>query len=214
MPDRPHSGLQVDGPPRGMTTRLGLAALACYAVHAFVHLVRGEWYDLFWACHVAALFVGAGLLARSATLNGVGVLVGLMGLPLWLADLAAGGDFYPTSTLTHVMALGIGLYGTVRLGMPRGAWWRAALVLVGLIGLCRLVTPPGPNVNVAFSIQHGWESRFSSHASYLAWMVGSATVYFFVSERIVRLLISAMRKSSQSIEPNLELSATSEPPSQ
>jgi hypothetical protein len=45
-------------------------------------------------------------------------------------------------------------------------------------------------------------------------MVGSATVYFFSVERIARLLISAMLKSSQSVEPNVEFSAMSEPPSQ
>jgi hypothetical protein len=98
--------------------------------------------------------------------------------------------------------------------MPWGSWWRAALVLVGLIGLCRLATPAGPNVNVAFAIQHGWESQFASHASYLAWMVGSATIYFFVVERIARLLPSVLRKRSRSVEPNVELSATAQPPSQ
>jgi hypothetical protein len=214
MSDRARFANKIDGPPRYLTTLLGIVAVVCYAIHAAVHLARGEWYDLFWACHVAALFVGGGLLARSAVINSVGVLLGLMGLPLWLADLAAGGEFYPTSVLTHVVALCTGLYGAFLLGLPRGSWWRAALVLVGLIGLCRLVTPPGPNVNVAFAIQHGWESRFTSHGSYLAWMVGSATVYFFVVERFVRLLILATRKRSQSLEPNVELPATSEPSSQ
>jgi hypothetical protein len=213
MSDRPSSASKIDGSPGRLTTLLGIAAVACYAIHAAAHLVRGEWYDLFWACHVAALLVGGGLLARSAATNSVGVLLGLMGLPLWLADLAAGGEFYPTSVLTHVVALCIGLYGVFRLGMPRGSWWRATLVLVGLIGLCRLATPAGPNVNVAFAIQHGWESHFASHASYLAWMVGSATVYFFVVERIARLLLSVLRKRSRSVQPNVELSATAQPSS-
>jgi hypothetical protein len=188
----------------------GTTAVACYVIHASVHLVRGEWYDLFWACHVAALFVGAGLLARSSTINGVGVLLGLMGLPLWVADLAAGGEFFPTSVLTHVVALGIGLYGAVRLGMPRGAWWRATLVLVALIGLCRLATPPGPNVNVAFAIQHGWETRFDSHASYLATMIVSATAYFFVVEWLLRFLIAALRKREPASRLTVEVSASPE----
>jgi hypothetical protein len=214
MSDRARLANKIDGPPPRLTTFLGLVAVACYAIHAAVHLARGEWYDLFWACHIAALFVGGGLLGRSAVINSVGVLLGLMGLPLWLADLAAGGEFYPTSVLTHVIALCIGLYGVLWLGMPRGSWWQAALALVGLIGLCRLATPPGPNVNVAFAIQHGWESHFASLASYLAWMVGSATAYFFVVERIVRLLLSVLRKRSRSAEPNVELSATAQPSSQ
>lgn len=181
---------------------LGWAAIVCYVIHAMVHLVRGEWYDLFWACHIAALLVGAGFLMQNAALNGAGVLLGLMGLPLWLADLAAGGEFFPTSVLTHVVALGIGLYGVARLGMPRGVWWRAALVLVGVITVSRLVTPPEPNVNVAFAIQHGWEQHFASHASYLAWMIGSATAYFLIVEQTLRLLIFAVQKRNQSTQPS------------
>lgn len=214
MSDSGHSVSGIRGPSHRVTSLLGIAAVACYAIHAALHLFQGEWYDLFWACHVAALFVGAGLLTRHAAMNGVGVLLGLMGLPLWLADLAAGGEFLPTSILTHVVALGIGLYGTVRLGMPRGVWWRAALVLVGLIGLCRLATPPGPNVNVAFAIQHGWERHFASHASYLAWMVASAIVYFFVVERLLRMLISAMHKKTQTLPLPAGRSTTIEPSSQ
>lgn len=209
MPNSAHSAT-IDGrSPRG-TTLLGTAAVACYVIHASVHLVRGEWYDLFWACHVAALFVGAGLLARSSTINGVGVLLGLMGFPLWLADLAAGGEFFPTSILTHVVALGLGIYGAVQLGMPRGVWWRATLALVALIAFCRLATPPGPNVNVAFAIQHGWESRFDSHASYLETMIVSATAYFFVVERLLRFLIAAIRKNKPASQLTIEMSASPE----
>jgi hypothetical protein len=207
MPDRAPSDNAAVGRSRA-TILCGWAAIACYAVHATLHLVRGEWYDLFWACHIAALFVGGGFIARNATLNGAGVLLGLMGLPLWLADLASGGEFLPTSILTHIVALCIGLYGTTRFGLSKGAWLVAAVALVGLIGFCRLVTPPGPNVNVAYAIQHGWESRFASHGSYLAWMVGSAAVYFFVVERFLRFLLAAMQRKNSSGKPTVEPTAT------
>lgn len=187
---------------------LGIAALSCYAIHALFHLFRGEWYDLFWACHVAAIFVGIGLLTQSATINDIGVLLGLMGLPLWLADLAGGSEFLPTSLLTHVVALCIGLYGVARLGMPRGTWWKSAAVLVGLIGICRVVTPPEQNVNVAFAIQHGWERQFASHQSYLVSILSGATVYFFVVERLVRLLISRRQKQLEGTQPPVELTTT------
>ena len=38
----------------------GVAALLCYATHGAFHLAHGRWYDLFWACHSAAVLVGAG----------------------------------------------------------------------------------------------------------------------------------------------------------
>jgi hypothetical protein len=164
----------------------GLIAVACYAAHAAFHTLHGRWYDALWSCHVAAMLVGVGLLTGRPTVNAVGVLLGCMGLPLWLLDLAGGGELFPTSILTHVVALLIGLYGVSRLGMPRGAWWKATATLVALIGLCRLLTPPEANVNVAFAIQRGWERQFASHASYLGFTIAAATAYFFFVERLLR----------------------------
>jgi hypothetical protein len=179
----------ISQPSKRALTLGGLTALACYAVHAIFHLTQGRWYDLFWACHVAAILIGVGLLAHSATINGMGVLMGLMGLPLWAADLAAGSEFFPTSVLTHVVALAIGLHGVGRLGMPQGTWWKTTAAVVGLIALCRLATPAAANVNVAFAIQPGWEHYFASHASYLGCTIGAATAYFFVVEWIVRRFV-------------------------
>lgn len=188
-----HAAANADRRARRATTLAGLAALACYAVHAAFHLAHGRWYDLFWACHVAAILIGVGLIARSGAINGVGVMLALLGTPLWLADLAAGGEFFPTSLLTHVAALAIGLYGVTLLGMPRGTWWKAAATLAGLIGLCRLATPPGANVNVAFAIPPGWEDDFASHTSYLAFTLVAATACFFVAEWLVRYLLGRFR---------------------
>jgi hypothetical protein len=171
----------------------GVAALFCYATHAVFHLMHGRWYDLLWACHVAAIFVGAGLIARNSTIIGIGVLLGSVGLPLWLSDLAAGAEFFPTSLLTHVAALGIGLYGVSQLGMPIGTWWKTTGTLIGLIGLCRLVTPAEANVNVAFDVHHGWEKYFASHVNYLACTISAATAYFVVVELLLRRLLRLSR---------------------
>jgi len=141
---------------------------------------------LLWSCHLGAALVGIGLLSSSATTNGIGLLFLCMGTPLWMMDLAGGGEFYPTSSLTHVGGLAIGLYGARRLGLPSGAWWKAVVALITLILICRLVTPPRANVNVAFAIYPGWEKVFSSHLVYLATMMGAAAAYFFVCEYVLR----------------------------
>jgi hypothetical protein len=165
---------------------LGCLALVCYAVHAGFHLYHGRPEDLLWACHVGAAVVGLGLILSSATLNGMGVLLLCMGTPLWLLDLAGGGEFYPTSCFTHLGGLAIGIYGLYRLGMARGTWWKTSITLVALIGFCRVVTPEHANVNVAFAIERGWESYFPSHGLYLTAMIAEATIYFLVLEIIVR----------------------------
>ena len=161
-------------------------ALGCYAVHAGFHLLHNRPEDLLWACHLGAALVGIGLLVASANVSGVGTLFLCLGTPLWLMDLAGGGEFYPTSCFTHLGGLVIGLYATRWLGVPCGLWWKAVVALVALILVCRLVTPPQANVNVAFGIYPGWEQYFHSHLIYLVTMIGMAAGYFFITEHVFR----------------------------
>lgn len=176
---------------RGIMTKLGLAAIGCYAIHAAFHLLNGRPEELLWSCHLGALLVGVGLLWSSPITNGIGLLFLCMGTPLWLLDLVGGGVFYPTSSFTHLGGLAIGLCGARRLGMPSGTWWKAVLALLALILVCRLVTPPSANVNVAFAIYPGMEKVFPSHPVYLATMMCLAGGYFFVSEFLFRRWVGA-----------------------
>src|SRR3972149_3134011 len=92
-------------------TWLGCLSLVFYAVHAGYHVFDGHPENGLWMCHVAAVLVGVGLIARSAAANAIGVLCLLVGLPLWVLDLVGGDRFLPTSLLADVGALVIGLAG-------------------------------------------------------------------------------------------------------
>jgi hypothetical protein len=169
-----------------------LLALAFYAIHAARHLARGHPEDLLWVCHLGAVCVGLGLLTRSASLNALGFLWLCVGNALWFVDLAGGGEFIPTSLLTHVGGLLIGSYGLVRLGMPRHTWWKAILAFLVLQQICRWATPPGPNVNLAFAVWSGWEEVFPSYATYLALLVATGGAGLFLLERIARRAVRAL----------------------
>lgn len=170
-------------------TAWGGAALAFYAIHAGQHLVRGHPEDLLWACHLGAVLVGVGILIRSATLNAVGFLWLCMGTALWAIDLSAGGEFIPTSLLTHVGGLAVGGVGVFRLGMPRHAWWKAILAFLILQQLSRWFTSAETNVNLAFGVASGWEDVFPSHLAYLALLVAVGAAAFFGVERAARGLL-------------------------
>jgi hypothetical protein len=149
-------------------------ALALYAVHAAYHLRDGHPEHLLWACHLAAVFVGVGLLRASPRLNAIGFLWLVIGNALWLLDLAGGGEFIPTSRGTHVGGLALSLIALARLGMPRHAWWQAAAVFLLLQQLTRWLSPAGANVNVAFRVWDGWEGHFPSYPWDMAGLVASA----------------------------------------
>jgi hypothetical protein len=101
--------------------------LAFYAIHAGRHLVLGHPEDALWACHLGALLVGLGWLRNGALVNAIGCFWLAMGDVLWCIDLAAGGELLPTSLLTHVGDLALGILGVARMGIPRFAWlWTLA----------------------------------------------------------------------------------------
>jgi len=145
---------------------LGLAAIAFYAAHAVDSLIRKQPDNLLWVCNLGALAVGVGLLFGWPTLNAIGLFWLVLGLPLWIYDLVKGGEFLWTSTLTHGGGLVVGFAGLCKLGLPRGAWWKATVALGALNLVCR-VTPPKQNINLAHAVYPGWEGVFPSHFVYL-----------------------------------------------
>jgi len=151
---------------------LGLAAIAFYIAHAVESLLRREPDNLLWVCNLGALAVGIGLLCGFPALNAIGTYWLVAGLPLWIYDLAKGGEFLWTSMLTHAGGLAVGFFGLRKLGLPRGVWWKASLALGALLLLCRMATPPKQNINLAHSPYPGWETTFPSHLVYLASLLG------------------------------------------
>jgi hypothetical protein len=166
--------------------KLGVAALACYAIHGTYHLYRGRPEDLLWGCHMGAALVGIGLLIRSMTLNGIGTLFLSMGTPLWFLYLAGGGEFMPTSCFTHLGGLAIGLYAIRHSGIPDGTWWKAVAAALFLMLITRLTTPAAANVNVAFAIQPGWEALFSSHMVYIMFMTAVMALHYYILSFVLR----------------------------
>lgn len=167
---------------RRLEVFLGLLCLFAYAVHGWHYVQRRQEANLLWFCHLAALAVGLGLLLRAPTLSAVGFLWLCVGTPLWLLDLASGGEVSVGSILTHGAGLGAGAFGLRRLGLPSGAWWKALVALVAVHALTRVVTPPAENVNLAFAVWTGWEPWFPSHLAYIALLTTvSGLVFLAVS---------------------------------
>ena len=169
-----------------MRRTLAVAAFACYAIHASVHLSRGEPYDLLWGCHIAVILVGVGLLSSQPALNAVGLLWGCFGLPIWVIDNVTGGEFMPSATLTHVGAVAIGLAGVRLLGCPDGVWWKALATYLGLWLVTRVATPAAANINLAFSVWPGWERWFPNYPAYFTTLLVTGALTFFTGELLVR----------------------------
>lgn len=150
--------------------KLGWLPIAFFGAHLVETVQHGWAWDNLWACNVANLLLGIGMLARRPALVRGATLWIVAGFPFWLRELGLAPDtILPTSYLTHLGTLPIAL-GAFRPGKP--VWPQALLAFLVLQELCRLVAAPESNVNVAFSMRDGWDRVFSSYWQY--WLFSSA----------------------------------------
>jgi hypothetical protein len=163
---------------------LGTLALTFFVVHATFHATHGRPYDILWNCTLSNALVGIGLFLGSPRAVAVGASWLFMGNITWLADVFTGGEFFGTSTLTHFGGLTVAILGARLLGWPRNTFLWATGGMLALQQLCRLVTPPSCNVNLAFSVYAGWENILF----WVAMFVQAVLVYFLVDRMFGWLL--------------------------
>ena len=170
----------------------GVTAVVFYAIHAGWQVLHDNPANPLWACHLGSLLVGMGLLCGAPLLNLVGVLWLSLGTPLWIWDLSRGaGTFYPTSTLTHVGGLAVGILGLRQFGLPgRAAWPPAFGGAIGLHVLSRWVAPAGKHINFAGGIWPGMEAYFESETVFLLGVLLLCGTAFWGVERLLRLMSS------------------------
>ncbi len=144
-----------------------MAAIAGYLVHASTHIRRGTPEELLWTCHLGALGAGAGLVGSWPVLTAVGVEWLVLGNLLWLIEMGLGGQFLPTTLLTHWGGLAAGLYGLWVMGVPAGAWRVSTVAVIVLWALTWVVTPRHTRVNLAHGIRPGLERFLPSYPVYI-----------------------------------------------
>lgn len=162
---------------------IGVLAISIYVIHGTYNITLQRPECLIWACDLATLLVGLGIIFKLPTMNAIGFLWLSLGVSLWAIDFATGGDYTITSPLLHIGGLMIGVYGIRTLGMARGAWWKALIGLFGLQIISRALTPPEKNANLAFDVWVGWESYFPSYFWYMVMLYAISTLMFIGLER-------------------------------
>jgi hypothetical protein len=168
---------------------LGSLALLFYLVHALYWILEGAASNAIWACHLGALLISTGWLILIPALNAVGTLWLGLGNLLWISDLLAGATFYPTSALTHLGGIAVGIWGVAEMGIPKRSWLRAALGLIPLWLATRWLSDPGENVNMAFRVYSGWEGRFPHYWIFLALLLSAAALLFFFLEKALARIV-------------------------
>ncbi len=153
---------------------LGLLPLMFFCAHAFYYWRRGEPAHILWMCNIGNLLLAAGLLLRRPQLTRVAAVWLIPGLPVWLLFVVRAWGFVPTSTLAHLGGLTVGLYALARVRVDRATWLHAFVWYLLVQFVCRLITPPALNVNLAHSVYEGWQGTFSAYWQF--WLATTAAV--------------------------------------
>jgi hypothetical protein len=175
---------------------LGFVPLASFLAQLHYVCGQGRVLQILWVCHMANLFLAAGLFLRSAQAGSrvwrvtdafirVATLWLVIGLPLWLKDLGAEGPPNVETVLTHVAGLACGLWALSRIRASRETWWQAFAAYLVLQTLCRFVTPESLNVNIAHGPYGVWERSYLEY--WLLTTVLSVVVLWVVGVGLCRV---------------------------
>ena len=155
----------------------GLVPLAFVTLHFYQQLNYGNPWNLLWWCHAANIVLAAGLLFAAAGLVRISVIWLSLGLPLWVYESIELGELNPTSCLTHLGGLALGLFLLSRLRAAPRAGLHAFLLGIAVQLLSGWLTPAELNVNVSHGIRPGWEGVFSAYWQYRV----ITTIFFLVT---------------------------------
>ena len=139
----------------------------------WVHYWRfGGLGNLLWMCNIGNLLLALGLFIGHRELIRAAAIWTVPGLGIWILYVLK--DAGLSSTLAHVGGIIVGLIALRRVRMDRVAWIYAFAWFLLMQVTAHSLTSPALNVNLAHSVQPGWERVFSSYWKF--WIVLSLAV--------------------------------------
>jgi hypothetical protein len=149
--------------PRTRLRLLGILPLLFFVAQGVHYWRIHQLGHMLWMCNIGNLVLALGLFFEKPLLVRVAAIWTIPGLFIWFFYVVLAWGVFFTSTLAHVGGIAVAALALKTYRMDRHSW-RYALgwsLLVQLIS--RFVTAPDLNVNLAHSIQPGFERTFPSY---------------------------------------------------
>jgi hypothetical protein len=152
--------------PRTRLRLLGLLPLLFFLAQGVHYWRIDQIGHMLWMCNLGNLLLALGLFLEKTRVVRLAAIWTIPGLLIWFIYVVLAWGVFLTSTLAHVGGLAVAMIALRKYGMDRTAWrWALGWYLVIQL-LSRFVTPPQLNVNLAHSIQPGWEQTFDSYLTF------------------------------------------------
>jgi hypothetical protein len=154
--------------PRTRLRLLGLLPLMFFLAQGVHYWRINQLGHMLWMCNIGNLLLALGLFLEKPLVIRLSAIWTIPGLIIWFLYVVLAWGVFLTSTLAHVGGLTVALIALSKVRMDRTAWrWAFGWYLVVQL-LSRFVTPRDLNVNLAHTIQPGWERTFESY--WLFWL--------------------------------------------
>jgi hypothetical protein len=142
---------------------LGLIPLIFFLAQGVHYWRIDQLGHLLWMCNVGNLLLAMGLFLEKPLVVRLSAIWMIPGLVVWFIYVVLSWGVFLTSTLAHVGGLIVAMFALTSYRMDRTTWrWSFGWYLMVQLA-SRFVTPAELNVNLAHSIQPGWESAFGSY---------------------------------------------------
>jgi hypothetical protein len=158
--------------PRTRFRLLGVLPLIFF-VAQFVHYWRiNELGNMLWMCNIGNLLLAIGLFLEKPVVVRLAAIWTIPGLIIWFIYVVLAWGVFLTSTLAHVGGLAVAMVALSKYRMDRGVWrWAFGWSLVMQLA-SRFLTPAALNVNLAHTVQPGFDRAFHSYWTF--WLVLTA----------------------------------------
>ncbi len=163
----------------------GFLPLLMFALKCWQYRNPADLGQLLWFCNAANLVLGIAIFARWGNAVFICSALLLVGLPIWVFDVVATGDFHVFSVFTHVPSPFVGVLVARQLGASRHVIWQTLVFYLFMQLLARLFTPAALNINVAFDVYAPVKMLFPNFWIYSLTNLLGLTAWVFVAHRLL-----------------------------
>ena len=167
--------------PQTRTRLLGILPLLFFVAQAVHYWRLHQLGHLLWMCNIGSLVLASGLFFEKPLLVRVPAIWTIPGVFMWFFFYVVSWGVYFASVLVHVGGLIVAAVALKTYRMDRNAWRYAFgwSLLVQLIS--RFVTAPDLNVNVAHTVQPGFERTFPAYWMFWLAMTMATAIVLWLS---------------------------------
>jgi hypothetical protein len=173
---------------------MGILPVCFFLSHLSYHFSENTPEHLLWLCNLSNLVLAAGLFFQKPFLIRIAALWLIPGIPLWIWDMSRTGSAPLSTFLSHLGGTLVAIIALARVRAKPNMFIYAWLYGFAVQLICRFITPPELNVNVAFQIYPGFVRIFDNYWYYWIFSASIAVAVLWLLSLILNKMFPYQKK--------------------